>query len=112
LAELGSYRALRNGPLTHPTTIVSFQARSAASHHPVDPRDFMDPFVPPSVTGSDMPVNFIQIVTNRNNWYLDAEAIDLARRVRQAVGGGRIVTYGSSMGGFAAVNLAGVLEAA
>lgn len=31
-----------------------------------------------------MPVNFIQIVTNRNNWYLDAEAIDLARRVRQA----------------------------
>jgi hypothetical protein len=84
LAELGSYRALGNGPLTHPTTIVSFQARSAATHHPVDPRDFMDPFVPPSVTRSDMPVNFIQIVTNRNNWYLDADAIDLARRVRQA----------------------------
>lgn len=28
------------------------------------------------------------------------------------MGGGRIVTYGSSMGGFEAVNLAGVLEAA
>ena len=50
----------------------------------------------------------VHVVSTRNGWYQDADMPALLRAARERIGArGRVVTYGSSMGGYAAVRLAG-----
>ncbi len=54
----------------------------------------------------------VHVVSDRNGWYQDRDMPALLAAVRAAVAGRRrVVTYGSSMGGYAAVRLAGRLGA-
>jgi pimeloyl-ACP methyl ester carboxylesterase len=46
-----------------------------------------------------------------NHWYQYPEIPDALSAIRQAAGGRNIVTYGSSMGAYAAIKFAGVLNA-
>jgi tetratricopeptide (TPR) repeat protein len=54
----------------------------------------------------------IHILSRENDWYQHEEMADIVAAIRQATRGvGRIMTYGSSMGGYAAIRFAEALGA-
>ncbi len=105
-----SYMVVLHGEPQHPATIVGFQ--SMAWFRPTEAQPFPAPFMPPSLTRSEFPANFASFIVNRNNWYCTPEADAAARLLARALEGTRVISYGGSMGGFAAMNMAGLLEAA
>jgi hypothetical protein len=102
---------LHGGEITHPVTIVGFQPLIPL-FNPVFVDGYPTPFLPPALTQSGFPANFISFLVNRNTWYCDAEAQVAAAEIAKAAAGSRVVTYGSSMGGHGAMVLAEALDAA
>lgn len=51
------------------------------------------------------------MLINRKAWYLQQEALEACRAIRRRLPEARIITYGSSMGAYAAINHAGLLDA-
>lgn len=92
----------------HPVSIVTFQA-----HDPGLQALTPGPFLYGFGKGLFAPAGFNEFIIkrSRNHWYQTAEMIEVARLIRQRAGQGRLVTYGGSMGGFAAINFAPLLQA-
>nr|MBI1170662.1 hypothetical protein [bacterium] len=109
LYDQGHYRIVQHGPLDHAVTIVGFQ--NLRPEPPVLEREFPKPFLTPTLRSSGAPVNYVSFLVSRNTWYCDAAAEVAAQALRAQIAGTRVVTYGSSMGGFGAINMSGVLDA-
>lgn len=92
------------------TVIVCLQSRREPKNF-LPPGKFPPPFVPIQVVKSGIPAHFVSFLVNRNSWYLGAEVEAVASLIRARFPTERLVTYGSSMGGYAAINLAPVLRA-
>ncbi|NBZ86549.1 hypothetical protein [Stagnihabitans tardus] len=92
------------------TVVVGFQYRLRPGTEP-PPGEFPPPFIPASVAESDIPAHVVSFLVNRNNWYLGPQAEAAAQTIRARFPTERLVTYGSSMGGYAAINLAPLLRA-
>lgn len=92
------------------TVIVGLQARRKPENESL-PGQFPRPFIPTEVAESGIPAHFVSFIVNRNTWYLGSEAEAAAMTIRKRFPTERLVTYGSSMGGYAAINLAPVLRA-
>ncbi len=110
LHETTGCRVLLHADLRHDATIVAFQPRNPRLD-PTKPGAFGAPFLKDSLTLSDFPANFVSILVNRNSWYLDDEALQAVGVIRARLKPGRVIAYGSSMGGFAAINLSTALGA-
>lgn len=104
------YRAEQIGPDGWPVTIVAFQQRTPGLH-PTEVRVFGQAFLPPVTALRKVRANIVGISASRNCWFLDPEVLPIMDKIRARFGQTRIVTYGSSAGGMAAFNLAGVLGA-
>lgn len=92
----------------HPLSIVTFEARDKRISAVTPSR-----FGPGFGRGRFAPMGFNEylIKRNRNHWFQTAEIEEVAEIVRQRTEGTRVITYGSSMGGFAAINFAPMLGA-
>lgn len=104
------YRLVAHGPRRHPVSVIAFDIRRA-NRHPLTPGRFGEPFLPPAIREAGGPANFLSLQTSRNCWYLDPALDPVLEAARGFCAGTRIVTYGSSMGAYAALNLAGALGA-
>ena len=105
-----NYLVFSHGPLVHPCTIIGFSWRGD-SDHPLVAGDFTRQFLPDHVSDWGLKANFISFVTSRNCWYLAPEVDQAIAAIKAVTAGSRIITYGSSMGGYAAVNLSSALNA-
>lgn len=57
-------------------------------------------------------IDAIHVIARDNNWYQEPDIMEAMARVRSVSGRyGRVVTYGSSMGGYAALRLGGLVGA-
>lgn len=56
-------------------------------------------------------ISAIHVISKENTWYQDRCMPDVSALIRKAAAGRRIVTYGSSMGGYAAIRFADWLGA-
>ena len=110
LFETDGYRVVLHGEPELPATIVAFQPHSPFISTPAQP--FPEYFLPEKLIRSDFPANFVSFQTSKNGWYCDAQADKAAQTLGAVLEGTRVITYGMSMGGFAAMNLAGHLNAA
>lgn len=92
----------------HPVSIVTFESREKTRASGSDA-----PFGPGFGRGRFAPLGMNEYLVrcNRNHWYQTAEIERVAELIVDAAQGTRIVTYGSSMGAFAAVNFAHMLGA-
>ncbi|QDL94794.1 hypothetical protein FDP22_23280 (plasmid) [Paroceanicella profunda] len=100
------------GTLEHDVTIVGFASRGAsARYNPVTPADFDRRFLKASLLKWNLPVNFVNFTSNRNCWFMLPEIVEACSALRKRLGGQRLITYGSSMGGFAAINCSTFLDA-
>lgn len=92
----------------HPVSIVTFESRdkniSATEPSPFGPGFGRGRFAP-------LGINEYLVKRNRNHWYQTDEMTKVAEIIRGRTSGTRVITYGSSMGGFAAINFASVLNA-
>jgi Flp pilus assembly protein TadD len=92
----------------HPVSIVTFESRdrylATDGTSPFGPGFGRDRFAP-------LGMNEYLIRRNRNHWYQSAEIDAVAELVTRRAAGTRVVTYGSSMGAYAAVNFARLLNA-
>lgn len=104
------YRLTAHGPVRHPTSIIAFDIRSVRRHQ-INPGAFAEPFLPLAMRQAEGPANFLSLQTSRNCWYLDPALDAVLDKARAFCAGTRIVTYGSSMGAYASINLAGALGA-
>lgn len=105
-----NYLVLAHGDIRHDTSIVGFSWRSV-DYHPNRPRDFDRRFLKDEMLAWNLAANLISIIPSRNCWYIGAGADLGLAAVRQAVAGTRVITYGSSMGAYAAINCATELDA-
>ncbi|MGO1768329.1 MAG: tetratricopeptide repeat protein [Microbacterium sp.] len=92
----------------HPVSIVTFESRDDSLS-----TDATALFGPGFGRGrfSPLRMNEYLIRRNRNHWYQTPEIERVAELIVDAAHGTRILTYGSSMGAFAAVNFAHMLDA-
>lgn len=104
------YLVRAHGSLGHPTSVVGFSGRSE-EFHPLRPTNFDHCFLNDQMADWPVKANWISITSSRNCWYLADEVEPAMEVVRQAVAGTRTITYGSSMGGYAAINWARTLRA-
>ncbi len=105
-----NYLVFLHGPLVHPCTIIGFSWRRDADH-PLVAGDFTRQFLPDHVANWGLNANFMSFLTSRNCWYLAPEVEEAIAAIKAVTAGSRIITYGSSMGGYAAVNLSNALNA-
>lgn len=105
-----NYLAYSLGPIVHPCTIIGLSSRGDP-YDPIVPLDFNRPFFPDFVLDWGITANFICFVPSRNCWYLPPEVEQAMAAIKAATAHTRVITYGSSMGGYAAVNLASGLAA-
>lgn len=92
----------------HPISIVTFEARNQ-NLKPNKTNAFGSGFGPGRF--SPMGMNEFIVRRNRNHWYQSPEMIDVIEIVNRMAIGTKVITYGGSMGGFAAVNFAQMLNA-
>lgn len=104
------YLVRAHGSVGHATSVVGFSWRSE-EFHPVTPTNFDHCFLNDQMAEWPVKANWISITSSRNCWYLPDEVEPAMEVVRQAVAGTRTITYGSSMGGYAAINWARTLRA-
>lgn len=104
------YLVRAHGSLGHPNSVVGFSWRTE-DFHPTQPKTFDHCFLNDQMALWPVEANWISITSSRNCWYLSDEVEPAMEVVRQAVAGTRTVTYGSSMGGYAAINWARTLRA-
>lgn len=92
----------------HPVSIVTFESRNKDF-----PAGAASEFGPGFGRGRFAPLgmNELLIRHNRNHWYQTAEIEQVAELVVAATQGTRVLTYGSSMGAYAAVNFAHLVDA-
>lgn len=90
------------------TTFVIFNHRNGKKH-PIETSEFMS-FA--EGTAHKMGYNEFNISTSRNHWYQTDEIIDVVRLIGDHNQlGAKIITYGSSMGAYASINFAEMLNA-
>lgn len=53
----------------------------------------------------------IHVIARRNNWYQTPDIVTVLAIIKERLAGRRVFTYGSSMGGYAAINFSHVLDA-
>lgn len=106
-----NYLVFSHGPLVHPCTIIGLSWRGDDPYHPVTPHDFSRRFIPDHAMGWGIDANFISFIPSRNCWYLAPEVVQAVAAINAVTAQTRVVTYGSSMGGYAAINLARALNA-
>lgn len=109
LFQSADYKVVLHGEPEHPASIVAFQPFGPFVSTPQKP--FPEYFLPEKMIRSEMPVNFVSFQARRNDWYCGDDADLAAQSLGAVLEGTRVVTYGISMGGFAAINLAGLLNA-
>lgn len=110
LFEKDGYRVEALNGMNHPATIVGFQNRNPLFGMETIPEPVH--FLPSYFANWNIKANFVSFIVNRNDWYLTDTARAGAEVIRDHYAGTRIIPYGSSMGGFAAINLSGVLDSA
>lgn len=92
----------------HSVSIITFESRNKyiSATKP-------SPFGPGFGRGRFAPLGFNEYLVrrNRNHWYQTDEMIAVADIINSRTSGTRVITYGSSMGGFAAINFASMLNA-
>jgi tetratricopeptide (TPR) repeat protein len=57
-----------------------------------------------------MGFNEFNVKVSRNHWYQTPEMLDVAKLINRHARNTKVITYGSSMGAFAAINFAGLLN--
>lgn len=92
----------------HDVSIVTFEARNKYIDA-IRPSPFGQGFG--RGVFAKLGCNEFLVKKSRNHWYQTDEIDDVIRLIIERAGGSRIITYGSSMGGFAAVNFSGALGA-
>ena len=94
---------------TSAPTFICFQLFDN-KYHPTKPGDFDREFGKSAIL--NFGYNCIQFITNKNDWYQTDGIIEAIRAtVKRIPVNNRIITYGSSMGGYAAINFSGQLNA-
>lgn len=57
-------------------------------------------------------ISAVHVIPSQSAWYQHPEILDICHRIKKAVSGyKRVITYGSSMGGYAAINFAHLVGA-
>lgn len=92
----------------HAVSIVTFESRNKYISATKPSR-----FGPGFGRGRFAPLGFNEYLVkrSRNHWYQTAEMRTVAEIINSRTSGTRVITYGSSMGGFAAINFASMLNA-
>lgn len=92
----------------HAISLVTFESRNQFLRP-----DGSNEFGPGFGRGRFAPLGMNEFLVrhNRNHWYQTPEMAQVAELIAERANGTRIVTYGSSMGAFAAVNFAHLLGA-
>lgn len=93
-------------PVTFPDSKICFVTFTPFSDTPdIEKRGFAEEFF------RKRGISAIHVISKENGWYQDRCMPDVTALIRHAATGQRIVTYGSSMGGYAAIRFADWLEA-
>lgn len=92
----------------HPISLVTFEARNKHIDA-LEPSPFGKGFGKGVFAAKGF--NEFIIKKSRNHWYQTDEIVDVIEIIKEAAHGTKIVTYGTSMGGFAAINYSALLGA-
>lgn len=77
--------------------------------HFQEPRGFERYFGADSILATGL--NVVQLITSRNDWYANPTIEQALLAAREAIGSNPCITYGSSMGGYAAIRFSEELNA-
>lgn len=88
--------------------VVAFSPWNKKFHHEITGR-FTRDFGREAICSIEL--NAINVITSRNDWYSGASIDNALNHCRRLIGNSRCITYGSSMGGHAAIKFAGQLNA-
>ncbi len=94
---MAAYHVRRDSPWT----LVLFESGGLTGQYVQPLRSF--------VGESDLSV--VTVIAHRRSWYPKAETLPCLSAIRETLGNEKIVTYGSSMGGYAAIKYASALGA-
>ena len=102
---LWSTAALQVRRVPHPSNVCVVTFGNYADDPAEDRPGFAEAFLNGRV------IDAVHVISRRNDWYHTADMPGAIAAIRAALGGKRVFTYGSSMGGYAALRFAGALGA-